>query len=78
MSPFSPSRAVRADPVEPSITSGTGPASCDRRRWLRPTLVSHSTLTVVTQANLPMPLNLLFLQLSKSQCIGSDGEHVPC
>lgn len=78
MSPFSPSRAVHTDSTDSTMTSGTGQASCDRRRWLRPTLVSHSTLTVVTQANLPLPLNLLFLQQSLSQCIGSNGDHVAC
>jgi hypothetical protein len=49
-----------------------------RRPWIAPCLAPHSTLTVLTQAPLPQPLSLLFLQASISQCKDQNGNPVPC
>lgn len=49
-----------------------------RRAWVQPTLLPHSTLTVVTQVTSPMPLTLLFLQASVSQCFDAHGNPIPC
>jgi hypothetical protein len=49
-----------------------------RRSWVTPMLEPHSTMTVVTQAPLPVPLNLLFLQSSISQCFDINGQPATC
>jgi hypothetical protein len=49
-----------------------------RRAWVTPMLEPHSTMTVVTQAPVPAPLNLLFLQASISQCFDANHNVVPC
>lgn len=48
-----------------------------RRPWLRPELQVESTLTTVTQAGVPGPLSLLFLDLSAAQCFDSHGNPYP-
>ena len=48
-----------------------------RRAWVAPELRAQSTLTVVTQATSPVPLTLLFLQIS-AQCFDGFGNPVPC
>ncbi len=77
MSPFSPSDAHN-DPSGCSVFNDATKPSFVRRRWIAPTLAAHSTLTVVTQAPLPVPLNLLFLHASLTQCFNSSGAPVPC
>jgi len=47
-----------------------------KRRWIRPSLESQSTLTTVTQTASPMTLSLLFLQTS--QCFDGFGNPIPC
>lgn len=54
------------------------PSSPLRQRWVQPALLAHSTMTAVTQTALPMPLKLLFLQASISQCHDANGAIVPC
>jgi hypothetical protein len=49
-----------------------------RRPWVTPMLEPHSTMTVVTQTPPPVPLNLLFLQSSISQCHDVNGNVVQC
>jgi len=49
-----------------------------RRPWVSPELRAQSTLTVVTQVTPPVPLTLLFLQASTSQCFDALGNPVPC
>lgn len=44
-----------------------------RKPWLQPTLSPHSTMTTVTQAAVPGPLMLLFLDASTTQCFSPDG-----
>ncbi|MEO6211233.1 MAG: hypothetical protein ABIQ10_14045 [Gemmatimonadaceae bacterium] len=54
------------------------PYCCQRRAWVTPSLAGHSTLTALTQAPLPQPLSLLFLQ-SSTQCFDQNGNPVtPC
>jgi hypothetical protein len=48
-----------------------------RRAWVAPELRAQSTLTVVTQAASPVPMTLLFLQVS-AQCFDAFGNPVPC
>jgi hypothetical protein len=48
-----------------------------RRPWVTPELRTQSTLTVVTQATSPVPMTLLFLQVSV-QCFDGLGNPVPC
>lgn len=49
-----------------------------RRHWITPVLAPHSTMTVLTQSALPVPLNLLFFQSSR-QCFDKDGVPIiPC
>jgi len=50
----------------------------ERRPWVAPNLVPHSTLTELTQSALPQPLSLLFLQASISQCFDHNGNPTPC
>jgi hypothetical protein len=54
------------------------PVKDHRREWVTPTLEGHTTLTELTQAPLPQPLALLFLQASISQCFDQNGTPIPC
>ena len=73
MSEFSPLLGVHADPAS-ALKSIDASA---RRFWIAPSLAPHSTMTTLTQAPLPQPLSLLFLQSSR-QCFDQDGNPVPC
>ena len=48
-----------------------------RRSWVRPELQSQSTLTTVTQVGSPVPMSLLFFQVSQ-QCFDSKGNPRQC
>mgnify|MGYP001556422200 CR=1 FL=1 len=54
--------------AEPSLAGA-------RRGWVPPVLELHSGMTEVTKAPMPVPMNLLFLQASISQCF--DANHNP-
>jgi hypothetical protein len=72
----------RTRSAEVSRTSGATPMGSDkneetRRSWVRPELQSQSTLTTVTQVGSPVPMSLLFFQVSQ-QCFDSKGNPRPC
>jgi hypothetical protein len=48
-----------------------------RRVWVRPVLQAQSTLTTVTQLASPVPMSLLFLQVS-TQCFDGHGAPTLC
>ena len=77
MSPSSPLHGVHPDHTKESMTPALREASADRRRWIAPALVPHSTLTELTQLPLTKPLSLLFLQ-SSIQCFDINNNPVPC
>jgi hypothetical protein len=74
MSDFSPARG--ADNESP-MSHDLEHDQSERRRWIAPTVVPHSTMTELTQSALPQPLSLLFLQ-SSIQCFDHGGFPVPC
>ena len=74
--PLPSSGRVIREPIGSSVNIEAAPKGIrSRRAWVTPMLEPHSTMTVVTQAPVPVPLNLLFLQSSISQCF--DANHVP-
>lgn len=77
MSESSPVSGVANEPSSPSMPNDPHSVHSKRRRWIAPSLASHSTLTVLTQSALPKPLSLLFLQ-SSIQCFNHNGNPVPC
>lgn len=77
MSDSSPLSSANNDPANPSIPPEESQNRSERRRWVAPSVAPHSTLTVLTQAPLPQPLSLLFLQ-SSIQCFDHNGNPAPC
>lgn len=78
MSELLPLPGVHTDPVETKVSDVSRDHLPDRRSWTAPSVVQHSTMTTLTQAALPTPLSLLFLQ-SSIQCRDQDGNPVtPC
>lgn len=77
MSEFSPLSSLHNDPANPSMPHEAYQDRSERRRWVAPSVAPHSTLTVLTQAPLPLPLSLLFLQAS-IQCFDHNGNPAPC
>ena len=72
------SRIIR-EPMGSSVSiEGASDLIAHRRAWVTPMLEPHSTMTVVTQAPVPAPLNLLFLQSSISQCFDANHQPVTC
>lgn len=65
------------EPSTPSMPLDRQEMHAERRPWIAPSVVPHSTLTVLTQSALPQPLSLLFLQ-SSIQCFNHNGNPVPC
>ena len=77
--PFSSPHPVIREPMGSSVSiEGASDLIAHRRAWVTPMLEPHSTMTVVTQAPVPAPLNLLFLQSSISQCFDAFHNVVPC
>jgi hypothetical protein len=65
--------------MESSVSIEAAPRLTESRRsWVTPVLEPHSTMTAVTQTPVPVPLDLLFLQSSISQCFDANHQPVTC
>ena len=79
MSHSTPRDRGNREPMEPSVSIEAAPSLiADRRAWVPPMLALHSTMTEVTLAPVPMPMNLLFMQSSISQCFDAHNNPVTC